>query len=219
MEGNFKEESSRNWESSIVSEIYGACQFLSQIAELCLVVVPCYMLLLFCCLTLWPHELQHARLPCPSLSPWVCWNSCLLSQWCRPVLSSSVYPFSSCRQSFPASGSFPVSQLFTSGGQSIGASWEEGKCSFPPGLIVTRLLVVRMKWRGPIRWAARQGQCTGQWHPDLMYWLLRIWVEWGKAINIFTPRQCLDLNKSFWCKYKIHVIRLLLCALCFIRSG
>ena len=53
MEGNFKEESSRNWESSIVSEIYGACQFLSQIAELCLVVVPCYMLL-FCCLTLTP---------------------------------------------------------------------------------------------------------------------------------------------------------------------
>ena len=68
------------------------------------------------------HRLQHARLPCPSLSPGVCSNSCPLSQWCHPTISSSVAPFSSCLQSFPASGSFPVSQLFTSGGQSIGAS-------------------------------------------------------------------------------------------------
>ena len=83
-----------------------------------------------------PWSLQHARLPCPSLSPWICWNSCPLSQSCRPVLSSPVAPFSSCPQSFPASGSFPMSQLFTSGGQSIGAWWKAGKCSFPPGLIV-----------------------------------------------------------------------------------
>ena len=69
-----------------------------------------------------PHGLQHARLPCPSLSPRVCSNSCPLSQWCHPTISSSVVPFSSCPQSFPASGSFPMSQLFPSGGQSIGAS-------------------------------------------------------------------------------------------------
>ena len=68
------------------------------------------------------HRLQHARLPCPSLSPRVCSDSCLLSRWCHPTISSSVVPFSSCPQSFPASGSFPLSQLFASGGQSIGAS-------------------------------------------------------------------------------------------------
>ena len=68
-----------------------------------------------------PHGLQHAGLPCPSLSPGVCSNSCPLSWWCYPTISSSVTPFSSCPWSFPASGSFPVSRLFTSGGQSIGA--------------------------------------------------------------------------------------------------
>ena len=72
--------------------------------------------------SLWPHGLQQARLPYPPLSARVSSNSCPLSQWCRPTISSSVVPFSSCLQSFPASGSFPMSQLFTSGGQSIGAS-------------------------------------------------------------------------------------------------
>ena len=63
----------------------------------------------------------HSRLPCPSLSPGVCSNSCPSSRWCHPTISCSVVPFSSCPQSFPASGSFPMSQFFTSG-QSIGAS-------------------------------------------------------------------------------------------------
>ena len=71
--------------------------------------------------SLWPHGMQHARLPCPSLSSGVCSNSCPLSRWCHPTVSSSVAPFS-CPQSFPASGSFPMSWLITSGGQSIGAS-------------------------------------------------------------------------------------------------
>ena len=66
------------------------------------------------------HGLQHARLPCPSLSPGVCSNSCPSSRWCHPTISSSVVPF--CPQSFQASGSFPMCQLFTSGGQRIGAS-------------------------------------------------------------------------------------------------
>ena len=65
--------------------------------------------------------LQRARLPCPSPFPRVYSNSCPLSRWCHPIISSSLVPFSSCLQSFPASGSFPMSQLFTSGGQSIGA--------------------------------------------------------------------------------------------------
>ena len=71
--------------------------------------------------SLWPHGLQHASLPCPSPTPGACWNSCPLSQWCHPTISSSVVPFSSRLQSFPTSGSFQMSQLFTSSGQSIGA--------------------------------------------------------------------------------------------------
>ena len=70
--------------------------------------------------TLPSHGLQHARLPCPSLSPGICLNSYPLSRWCLLTILSSVTPFSSCPLSFPASGSFPMSQLFTSGGQSIG---------------------------------------------------------------------------------------------------
>ena len=69
-----------------------------------------------------PHELQHTRPPCPSPTRGVHPNSCPLSQWCHPAISSSVVPFSSCPQSFPASGSFQMSQLFASGGQSIGVS-------------------------------------------------------------------------------------------------
>ena len=65
---------------------------------------------------------QHSRLPCPSPSPGVCSNSCSLSRWCHPTISCFVAPFSSCLQSFPASGSFLISQFFPSGGQSIGVS-------------------------------------------------------------------------------------------------
>ena len=74
------------------------------------------------CPTLQPHGLQHAGPPWPSPAPRACSNSCPLSQWCHPTISSPVSPFSSCLQSFPASGSFSTSQLFASGGQSIGAS-------------------------------------------------------------------------------------------------
>ena len=87
--------------------------------------------------SLWPHGLQHARLLCPPLSPGVCVNSCPLSRWCYPAISSSVVPFSSCPQSLPASGSFPVSQLFISQPQywsfSISPSNEH------PGLISFRM--------------------------------------------------------------------------------
>ena len=69
-----------------------------------------------------PHVLQHARTPCPSPTPGACTNSCPSSRWCHPTISSSIVSFSSCLQSFSASGSFPMSQFFTSGGQCIGAS-------------------------------------------------------------------------------------------------
>ena len=74
------------------------------------------------CLTLQPHEPQHARPPCPSPTPGVHANPCILSWWCDSTISSSAVPFSSCPQSLPASGSFQMSQLFASGGQSIGVS-------------------------------------------------------------------------------------------------
>ena len=78
--------------------------------------------------SLWPHALQNARLPCPSPNPGAYSNSCPLSQWCHPTISSSVIPFS-CLQSFPASGSFPVSQFFESGSQSFEVS---ASTSVPP---------------------------------------------------------------------------------------
>ena len=76
-----------------------------------------------------PHGLQHAKLPCPSAVPGVYSNSCPFSQWCHPTISSSVVPFSSCLQSFPASRSFQMSQFFSSGGQSIRVS---ASASVPP---------------------------------------------------------------------------------------
>ena len=72
--------------------------------------------------SLWPHGQQHARLPCPSPTPRACSNSCPLSRWCHLTISSSIIPFSSCLKSFPASGSFPMSQFFASDGQTIGVS-------------------------------------------------------------------------------------------------
>ena len=72
--------------------------------------------------SLWPHGLQHARLPCPSPTPGVYSNSCPLNWWCHPTISSSVIPFSSCLQSFPGSGSFWMSRFFATGGQNIRVS-------------------------------------------------------------------------------------------------
>ena len=79
--------------------------------------------------SLWLHESQHTRLPCPSPTPGVHPNSCASSWWCHPAISSSVVPFSSCPEPLPVSGSFPMSQLFALGGQSIGVS---ASASVPP---------------------------------------------------------------------------------------
>ena len=89
--------------------------------------------------SLWPHEI---RLPYPSLSPWVCSNSCPLSQWCHPTISSSVTSFS-CPQSFPASGSFPKNWLFASGGQSIGVSFS---FSISPSNECSGFISFRIDW-------------------------------------------------------------------------
>ena len=72
--------------------------------------------------SMWPHGLQRARSPCPSPTPRTCSNSCPSVQWCHPTVSSSVTPFSSCLQSFPPAGAYPVSRFFASSGQSIGVS-------------------------------------------------------------------------------------------------
>ena len=115
------------------------------------------------CTTLQPHELQHARPPCPSPTPRVYPNSCPLSRWCHPTISSSVVPFSTRPQSFPASGSVQTSQLFTSGGQSFGVS---ASASVLP--MNTQDLSPRMNWLDLL---AVQGTCKS--HP----------TPWFKSIN------------------------------------
>ena len=86
-----------------------------------------------------PHESQHARPPCPSPTPRVHPNPCPLSQWCHPTISSSVVPFSSCPQSFPASGSFQMSQPFASGGQSMEFQLQHQSSNEHPELISFRM--------------------------------------------------------------------------------
>ena len=108
--------------------------------------------------SLQPHQLQHARSPCPSPTPRVYSNSCPLRQWCHPAISSSVIPFSSCLQSFPSSGSFQVSQFFTSGVQNIGVSASASVLPiniqdwFPSG------------WTG---WISLQSNGDDSWEPPL----------------------------------------------------
>ena len=92
--------------------------------------------------SLWLHGLQHSRLPCPSLTLRACSNSCSLSRWYHPTISSSVVPFSSCLHSFPASGSFPMHQFFASGGQSIWVSTS----SISPSNEYLELIFFRMDW-------------------------------------------------------------------------
>ena len=102
--------------------------------------------------SLWLHRLQHTRLPCPAPTPAACSNSCPSSQWCRPI-SSFVVPFSSCLEPFPASGSFPRSQFFASGVQSIGASASASVLPkniqdwFPLGLTGLTSLLSKGLWR------------------------------------------------------------------------
>ena len=95
-----------------------------------------------------PHEFQHTRHPCPSPTPGVHSNSCPSSQWCHPAISSSVIPFSSCPQSFPASESFPMSQLFAWGGQSTGVS----------ALANLKLIISYLEVDEPLNWQKRHSE-------------------------------------------------------------
>ena len=92
-----------------------------------------------------PHELQHTRLPCPSPTLRACSNACPLSQWCHPTISSSVFPLSSCLQSFPASGSFQMSQFFTLGGQIIGVSASASILSMNIGYVDIKLCFLKFQ--------------------------------------------------------------------------
>ena len=150
---------------------------------------------------LWPHGLQHTRLLCPSLSPGVCSNSCPLNQWCYLIISSSATPFSFSIQSFPASGSLPMSQLFTSSGQTIGASASAPvlrlniQGGFPLGLIgwislqsneLSRVLSSTTVWK--LQFFSTQPFLWSNSHIHI--WLLKktialtIWTFVGKVMSL-----------------------------------
>ena len=119
---------------------------------------------------LWPRGLRHAGLPCPSPSSGACSKSCASSQWCRPTISSSVFPFSSCLQSFPASGSFLMSRLFPSGGQSIGAS---ASASVLP---VNTQGWSPLGWTGWISLQSKGDSCFNSWF--CFSWLIMPYPHW-----------------------------------------
>jgi len=137
-----------------------------------------------------PHGLQHTRSPCPSPTPGVYPNSCPLSQWCHPTILSSAIPFSSCLQSFPASGCFPMSQFFASGGQSIGV------------LASTSVLPMNTQDWSPLGWTgwiSLQSKTPGFiWHlfkgfPFLVKALFCMWswhfcLTWGQAVSLNLAR-------------------------------
>ena len=110
----------------------------------------CCLVAKSCLISLWPHGLHHARLLCPTISPGVCSNSCPLGRWCHPTISSPVVPFSSCPQSFSASGSFPMCRLFASGGQSIRGS--ASASVFPMKYSGLISFGVQIPWAGKIAW-------------------------------------------------------------------
>ena len=114
--------------------------------------------------SLWPHGLQHVRPPCPSPTPGIYSNSCPLSWWCHPTISSSDVPFSSCLLSFPASGSFQMSQVFALGGQSIAVSaWTS---VFPSVRVFSNESVLHMRW--PKYWSFSFSISPSQEHPGLI---------------------------------------------------
>ena len=117
------------------------------------------------CLTLQPHGLQHDRTPCPSPIPGACSNSCPSSPWYHPTISSSVIPFSSCLQSFPASGSSPMNQFFTSGDQSIGVS----------ASVISPSNEYSGLYSFPLGWTDAEAETPILWSPHVKKWL--IWKD------------------------------------------
>ena len=144
-----------------------------------------------------PHGLQHARPPCPSSTPGVYSNSCSLSGWCHPTISSSVIPISSCLQSFPASGSFPVSWFFASGDQNIGVSASASVLPkniqdwFPLGWIGLDLLAVQGTLKSLLQ--HHSSKASVLWHSAFfMVQFSCPYVTTGKTIAFF-----MFLNHSF----------------------
>ena len=134
--------------------------------------------------SLQPHGLQHTRLPCPSPTPVACSNSCPLSQWCHPTILPSVVYFSSCLQSFPASGSFPVNQFFALGGQIIGVSASASVLPrniqdwFPLGLTGWISLQSKGSSRVLSNTTGLKLQCT------LAFWMLVSCLKWTWNIHV-----------------------------------
>ena len=172
-----------------------------------------------------PHEPQHARPPCPSPTARVYPNQCPLSQWCHPTISSSVVPFSSCPQSFPPSGSFQMSQLFISGGQSIGVSastsilpmntqdwsalgWTGWISLQSKGLsrVFSNTTVQKHQFFGntqsPNHWSTRE---------FLTHFFLKWWTARGKITNkvkcdLFLIYNCIFEGKKISIKLKIQLL-------------
>ena len=134
-----------------------------------------------------PYRLQHIRLPCPSASPGACPNSCPLSRWCHPTISSSVVHFSSCPQSFPASRSFPMSWLFTSGGPSIGALASVFPMNiqgwFPLGL--TGLISLQSKRLSRVFWS-------------IIIWKHQFFASGGQSIGASASASVFPMNIQGW---------------------
>ena len=146
-----------------------------------------------------PHDLQHARPPCPSPTPEAYPNSCPSSRWCHPAISSPVVPFSSCPQSFPASESFPMSQLFTWDGQSIGVS------ASAPVLPMNTQDWTPLGWTGWISWQSKGlstvfsnttvqkhqffgAQLSSQSNSHIHTWLPQLWLDglcWQSNVSAF----------------------------------
>ena len=161
--------------------------------------------------SLWSHGLQHSRLPCLSPSPGIC--SCLLSQWCYLTISSSSTLFSFCHQSFPASGSFPMSQLFASGGWSIGAfSFSIRASNEYSGLIVFRThsfdlpavqgtlksLLQHHSLKASVLWCSAFSIVQGKGTTEQLYGALRTTLKDTDKFKVSGCRQHETLIVSIW---------------------
>ena len=172
--------------------------------------------------SLWPHGLQHARLLCPSRTPRACSNSCPLSCWSHLTISSSLVPFSSCLQSFPASGSFPMNQLFALGDQSIGASISASVLPIniqdwlPLGL--TYLISLQSKGLSTVFSNTTVQKTSILWHSDFfMVQLSYLYTTTGKttALTIWTSVSkvtslllTLTFSLNYHLKLYLHIVTL-----------
>ena len=135
--------------------------------------------------SLQPHGLQHTRLPCPSPTPRAYSNSCPSSQWCHPTISSSVIPFSSCLQSFPATGSFQISQFLASGGQSIGVSAS-------PSVLPMNIQWIPKRYVLFILFHFSEEEIEAQSH------LVHKWQGWHQSSSLSKSKDTTVLSVVYW---------------------